>query len=166
MKSARCGHRVLQNAEIHFHPQHSEHALVDARLRERAPRVRIGVHLILGLIGENDEMMVETAQRVAALRPDEVKLHLLYVLKNTKLGEIYANGGYKPLEFQQYVSLAVRVLEQLPPETVIGRLTGDGAPEALLAPLWSLKKRNILNEIDKKFYKDNTWQGKKNCKNL
>ena len=130
-------------------------------LRERAPKIRLGVHLILGLIGENDEMMVETAQRVAMLRPDEVKLHSLYVLENTKMAEIYRNGGYFPLEREQYVDLVVRVLEQMPPEVVIGRLTGDGAENQLLAPLWGQKKRCVLNEIDKKFYTQNTWQGKK-----
>ena len=136
------------------------------RLRERAPRARIGIHLILGLIGENDEMMVETAQRVAELRPDEVKLHSLYVIEGTEMAAIYRNNGYFPLSRDAYVDMVVRMLELLPPETVIGRLTGDGARKTLLAPLWSQNKRAVLNEIDKKFYKDNTWQGKKNCKNL
>ena len=131
------------------------------RLRDRAPKIRIGVHLILGLIGENDEMMVETAQKVAELRPNEVKLHSLYVLEGTKMAEIYRNGGYFPLERDHYVDLVTQVLEQMPPEVVIGRLTGDGMENQLLAPLWSQKKRCVLNEIDKKFYSENTWQGKK-----
>lgn len=131
------------------------------RLRDRAPKIRIGVHLILGLIGENDEMMVETAQKVAELRPNEVKLHSLYVLEGTKMAEIYRNGGYFPLERDHYVDLVTRVLERMPPEVVIGRLTGDGVENQLLAPLWSQKKRCVLNEIDKKFYSENTWQGKK-----
>ncbi|MBQ8358063.1 MAG: TIGR01212 family radical SAM protein [Clostridia bacterium] len=130
------------------------------RLRIGAPKARIGIHLIFGLIGENDEMMVETAQRVAELRPDEVKLHSLYVLEGTKMAEIYRNGGYLPLERDRYVDLAVRALELMPPETVIGRMTGDGEENSLLAPLWSRKKRCVLNEIDKKFYEKNTWQGK------
>lgn len=129
-------------------------------VRERAPRVRLGVHLILGLIGENDEMMVESAQRVAELCPDEVKIHSLYVLKNTKMAEIYRNGGYTPLTKERYVDLAVRCVSAMPAETVIGRLTGDGAESALIAPLWTQKKRCVLNEIDKKFYQENLWQGK------
>lgn len=131
-----------------------------ARVRELAPRVRIGIHLILGLIGENDEMMVETVQRVAELVPDEVKFHLLYVNENTKMAEIYRNGGYFPMEREEYVELIVRLLELLPPEVVIGRLTGDGDRNRLLAPLWSGDKRKILNEIDKKFYANNSFQGK------
>ncbi len=130
------------------------------RVRELAPRARIGVHLIFGLIGENDEMMVQTVQRVAKLRPDEVKFHSLYVTEGSKMAEIYRNGGYLPLELAEYVDLVVRALELLPPQTVIGRLTGDGAEKSLLAPLWSQKKRCVLNEIDKKFYDKNSWQGK------
>ena len=130
------------------------------RVSRRAPRVRLCVHLIFGLIGENDEMMVETVQRVSALAPDEVKLHFLYVLEGTEMAEIYRNGGYLPLEKEQYVDLAVRALELLPATTVIGRLTGDGEEGALLAPLWGRKKRCILNEIDKKFYERKTHQGK------
>ena len=132
------------------------------RVRSMAPRVRLGVHLIFGLIGENDEMMVETAQRVAELRPDEVKIHSLYVQDGTEMARIYRNGGYLPLERERYVELVVRAIEMLPPETVIGRLTGDGAENSLLAPLWARKKRCVLNEIDKKFYNNNTWQGKGN----
>ena len=134
-----------------------------ARIRQRAPRVRIGIHLILGLIGENDEMMVQTVQKVAELRPDEVKIHCLYVSDGTKLAEIYRNNGYLPLEREQYTDLVVRALELLPPEVVVGRLTGDGDAKCLLAPLWTRDKRNILNEIDKKFYVNNSYQGKGNC---
>lgn len=130
------------------------------RVRDRAPRVRLGVHLILGLIGENDEMMVKSAQRVAELRPDEVKIHSLYVLKNTKMAEMYCNGAYIPLTMEQYVDLTVKCVSLMPAETVIGRLTGDGVESELIAPLWTRKKRCVLNEIDKKFYQENIWQGK------
>ena len=130
------------------------------RVRERAPRVRLGIHLIFGLIGENDEMMVESAQRVAELQPDEVKIHSLYVLKNTKMAEIYRNGAYIPLTKERYVDLAVKCVSLMPAETVIGRLTGDGVESELIAPLWTQKKRCVLNEIDKKFYQENLWQGK------
>ena len=130
------------------------------RLRANAPRVRIGIHLIFGLVGENDEKIMESVHTVAALQPDEVKIHLLYVLKNTKMGNIYANGGYFPMKREEYVALVVRALEVLSPSIVVGRLTGDGPKEMLLAPLWSQKKGIILNEIDKTFYTLNSWQGK------
>lgn len=141
---------------------HTYAVFLDAyrRIRKRAPRVRICIHLIFGLIGENDEMMVKTVQKVSRLAPDEVKFHLLYVLKGTKMAELLASGAYQPMREEEYVDLIVRAIQLLPPETVIGRLTGDGAENALLAPLWSRKKLCILNEIDKKIYKENGWQGK------
>lgn len=131
------------------------------RIRTGAPKIRIGVHLILGLPGETEEMMLETVRSVAALRPDEVKLHLLYVVEGTRLAELFASGDYQPLEREKYIKLAVRALELLPPETVLGRLTGDGAPETLLAPIWSRKKLTVLNDIDKLLLAEDTWQGKR-----
>ena len=141
---------------------HSYKIFTDAfeKLRRKAPRVRIGVHLIFGLIGENDEKMMKTVQTVASLHPDEVKIHLLYVVKGTKMAEIYTNGGYFSLERGEYVDLVVRAIEHLPAGVVVGRLTGDGDRKTLLAPLWSMHKRSILNEIDKTFYVRNSWQGK------
>jgi radical SAM protein (TIGR01212 family) len=129
-------------------------------LREAVPRARIGVHLINGLPGEDADMMLESVKQVAKLRPDEVKLHLLHVLSGTRLAALYESGKYEPLTLSEYVDILSRQLEHLPPETVIGRVTGDGSPETLLAPLWTLKKGVILNEIDKSFYGKNSWQGK------
>lgn len=131
------------------------------RLRERAPRVRIGVHVIFGLIGENDEMMLQTVQSVGALCPDEVKIHLLYVSKGTKMAEIYENGQYFPLERERYADLVVKAISYLPATVVVSRVTGDGDKKTLLAPLWSADKRKILNIIDKKFYELDIWQGKR-----
>lgn len=141
---------------------HSYQTFEDAfrLLRKKAPSVRLCVHLIFGLIGENDEMMVETVQRVAELHPDEVKIHCQYVLKNTVLAKMYGNGAYFPLSEEAYVRMVVRALEMLPEDIVIGRLTGDGASEELIAPLWTRRKREALNEIDKKIYAENTRQGK------
>ncbi len=141
---------------------HSYQAFVDTyrRIRARAPCVRIGVHLIFGLPCETRDMMLETVRQVAILRPDEVKLHLLYVMSDAPLAELYLTGQYKPLEKEEYVELVVRALELLPPETVIGRLTGDGIADTLLAPLWSRRKLTVLNDIDKRLFAENTWQGK------
>ena len=133
------------------------------RIRERAPRVRIGVHLILGLPGESEDMMLETVRRVAALRPEEVKLHLLYVMRGTPLAAQYLAGEYTPLEREEYIALVVQALELLPPETVVGRLTGDAPRRALLAPMWSMQKLPVLNDIDKLLYLKNTEQGKCFC---
>ncbi|MBQ8341624.1 MAG: TIGR01212 family radical SAM protein, partial [Clostridia bacterium] len=129
------------------------------RMREKAPDVRLGVHLIFGLVGENDEMMVETVQKVAELAPDEVKIHYLYVVDGTEMADMYREKRYFPIEREQYVDLVIRALELLPAQTVVTRLTGDGNAKTLLAPLWGKRKREILNEIDKKIYERNTQQG-------
>ncbi len=131
------------------------------RLRQGAPGVRICVHLILGLPGESREDMRRSVRAVADLRPDEVKLHLLHVLRGTVLGAWYEAGKYTPMEEAEYISAVVEALELLPPETVVSRVTGDGAAADLLAPLWSRRKRAVLNGIDKRLRSLDTWQGKK-----
>lgn len=129
-------------------------------IRERVPRARIGVHLINGLPGENREMMLSSAAFVGSLLPNEIKIHLLHVLKNTPLAEMYACSEYTPLLKEEYVEIVAHQLSYIPKNVVMGRLTGDGAASELLAPLWSLKKTSVLNDIDKYLFENNLWQGK------
>ncbi len=130
------------------------------RLRSASPKINIGVHLIFGLPDETDEEMLISVREVAKLMPDQVKLHLLHVLRSSRLGKIYEEGKYTPLEREHYISLVVRALELLPSKTVIARLTGDGMGEDLLAPDWSRKKVSVINDIDKKLFAENTYQGR------
>ncbi len=130
------------------------------RLTAASPEIHTCIHLILGLPGEDLPMMLESVKAVADLRPTMVKLHLLHVLKGTVLGEMYECGGYIPMTREAYINAVVRSLELLPPETVIARLTGDGDRRSLLAPLWSVPKISVINEIDKQLYRENTYQGK------
>ena len=130
------------------------------RLREGAPKVLICVHLILGLPGEDEVAMLESVRRVAELRPDQVKLHLLHVLEGTVLADLYRAGKYVPMEKESYITAVVKALELLPPETVVARVTGDGAAQDLLAPLWSRRKREVLNAIDMALSRGDTYQGR------
>lgn len=123
--------------------------------------LRVCVHIINGLPNETDEMMLETARQLGKLRPDGVKIHLLHVIRATRLAEKYLNGNYTPLEKERYVDIVVRQLELLPPETVIERITGDGDKEKLLAPLWSRDKISVLGAIDKLQKQRDSWQGKR-----
>ena len=123
--------------------------------------INICVHLILGLPGETHEMMIESAKTVAKLEPACVKLHLLHILKGTKIAEEYENGEFETLSFTEYVNTVVDSLEYFSEETVIQRLTGDGGKDDLIAPLWSLKKFVVLNEIDKEMVRRDTYQGRK-----
>ena len=129
-------------------------------LRNASPKIGICVHIILGLPDEDDETMMQTVRDVARLHPDQVKLHLLHVLRGTALAGLYEAGAYEPLERERYIRLVADALELLPPDTVIGRLTGDGAADDLLAPLWSRKKTTVINDIDKLLYARNSYQGK------
>ncbi len=129
------------------------------KLKER--NINVCVHLIDGLPGETKEMMLESAKAVAKLKPHCVKLHLLHVLKNTRLAQMYENGEFELMTLEDYVETIVNQLEVFSEETVIQRLTGDGGREWLIGPLWSLKKFVVLNEIDKLMLKRNTYQGAK-----
>lgn len=117
------------------------------------------IHIINGLPGEEYEDMMQTVRDVAALHPKFLKIHLMHVLKNTRLGDMYESGNYTPLELEEYVKIVCDQLEILPPDVVIGRITGDGAPDQLLAPFWSRKKFVVMNEIDKELVRRGTCQG-------
>lgn len=128
-------------------------------LRGASRRIRICVHLINGLPGEGREEMLATAKAVGVLGADEVKIHLLHVLSGTPLAELYLGGGYTPMTEENYVETVALQLQLLPPETVIGRLTGDAPRKALLAPMWSLGKMRILNAIDRRLFETDAVQG-------
>ncbi len=119
-----------------------------------------GIHLIDGLPGETREMMMESVRQVVALNPYLIKLHLLYIEEGTTLASWYRAGKYTPMERDEFVKVICGQIELLPPETIVGRLTGDGAAGRLLAPQWSRKKLCVLNEIDKEMKKRDSWQGK------
>ncbi len=125
----------------------------------RARGLQVCVHVILGLPGESREQMLATADEMARLRVDGIKIHLLHVLKGTPLGDLYQQGTIKILEQDEYVSLVVDFLERLHPETFIHRLTGDGPRDLLLAPLWSLHKWEVLNAIDAELEERGSRQG-------
>ena len=129
-------------------------------LRTASPDIHICIHVILGLPGENEQVMLQTIRDVAALQPDQVKIHLLHVIKDTVMADMYLRGEYQPMAMPDYVRTVANALALLPPDTVVARLTGDGAPDALLAPDWSRKKTIVINEIDKYMFQNDLYQGK------
>ena len=130
----------------------------DAICRLRRYPLQICVHLINGLPGENAEQMISSARTVGELGIDAIKLHLLHVLRGTALAQ---QTSYRYLDKDEYISIVCSQLEVLPPSVVIQRLTGDGARDDLLAPLWSLRKREVLNGIDQELKRRDSWQGKR-----
>ena len=126
-------------------------------LKERG--IDVCVHIINGLPGETEGMMINTAQTVGALNPHGMKIHLLYIIKGTKMHKQYFSGEVKALERDEYVQIVCDQLERIPEDVVIERVTGDGVKEDLIAPLWSLKKFCVMNEIDKEMARRNSYQG-------
>ena len=129
------------------------------RLRERG--IKTVVHMILGLPGEDREMMLESV-RYAAGKPDHfgIKLHLMNLVKGSKLALTDPDYVSFP-DIQTYVELVVDCLEIIPPEVTIHRLTGDAPRNILISPVWSFNKRTILNSINDRMNLLDTWQGKK-----
>ena len=119
------------------------------------------VHIINGLPYETEEMMIETAKYVGSLGVDGIKIHMLYVMKNTKLLDLYNKEKFHILTRDEYVKIVATQLEYLPLSMIIHRLTGDSAKDLLVEPLWSLKKFVVLNEIDKYMRKNKIYQGDK-----
>ena len=140
---------------------HDYQCFLDAYQRAREQGISVCVHLILGLPGESRDDILATAEEMARLKIDGVKLHLLHVLEGTPLGELYQQGRVAIFSMQDYVELVVDVIERLPPDTLIQRLTGDGPRHILLAPLWSMNKWEILNAIDDELEKRGTRQGER-----
>ncbi|NLZ45428.1 MAG: TIGR01212 family radical SAM protein, partial [Clostridiales bacterium] len=123
--------------------------------------IKTCIHVINGLPYETREMMMKTAKEVAKLHPHSVKLHLLHILKGTKLERLYNEKPFSVFALDEYASLICDQLEVLPNDVVIQRITGDGAKADLVAPLWSMDKFRVMNEIDKEMLRRNTVQGAK-----
>jgi uncharacterized protein len=122
--------------------------------------IKICAHVILGLPGESRADMLQTARKIGEMGIDGVKLHLLYVIKGSKLDSMRRRGEYTCLSQSRYVEIVCDFLELLPPDMIIQRLTGEPHQQELAAPMWSLKKRETLAMIDDMMEKRDSFQGK------
>ena len=125
----------------------------------KAKNIKIVVHIINGLPGEDYNMMMETAKAVADLNVHGIKIHLLHVIKDTPMARMLEKNMMTLMTQEEYVNLVCDQIEILPPEMIIHRLTGDGKKEDLVGPLWSLKKWEVLNAIDDTLKSRNSCQG-------
>ena len=132
-----------------------------ARLKEAG--LTVIVHLILGLPGESQEQMLSSVDYTAHFLPalDGIKLQLLHVLKGTDLAAMYEKDPFPLFSMEEYADFIVTCIEHLPPSMTVHRITGDGPRSLLIAPEWSLHKRQVLNTIDRRFRERNTFQGAK-----
>lgn len=139
---------------------HDFRCFADAVEATRNRGIKMCAHIILGLPGERRRHMLDTAKRVSDLRLDGIKIHLLYVVRGTPLEQLYYQGAYRCLDQHRYVSIACDILERLPEDMVVQRLTGDPRPEELIAPLWSLEKGQTLQLIRDTLDQRDSCQGK------
>lgn len=126
----------------------------------KAQGISVITHLILGLPSETHEQMLSSVKKISTLPLDGVKLQLLHVLENTDLADYYKKEGFSVLSQEEYVELIIDCLEYLPQNVVIHRLTGDGPRKLLLAPEWSIHKKQVLNQIQRRLKERDTYQGR------
>lgn len=132
----------------------------DCVLRLKRRNLHVIVHTITGLPGENLTRMLETIHYLNRLGIQGIKLQLLHVLEDTDLATLYRQSFFSTLSLEEYVSITATLIAHLDPSIVIHRLTGDGPSDSLIAPLWSTKKRQVLNRIHSYLKQQNIWQGK------
>lgn len=140
---------------------HTFQDFLDAVAMTRNRGIRICTHIILGLPGEDRDMMLESARKLARSGINGIKLHLLYVIKGTPLDRMFLDGEYRCMEQAEYVETVCDFLELLPTDVVIQRITGDPHAHELRSPAWAGRYRETFNLIQYTLEKRNTWQGKR-----
>lgn len=118
------------------------------------------VHMIIGLPGETEAMIMDTASYIAHCGASGIKLQLLHVLRGTDLADDYGRGTFKTLSLETYIKYLGEIIQLLPENMVIHRLTGDGPKNLLIAPEWSVDKKNVLNRVNSYFRDNNIYQGR------
>jgi len=137
---------------------HGVDAFLDALGRTAGKNIFVCVHIIVGLPGETEADILETARGIAALPVQGIKIHLLLALRGTPLGTLYERGEISLMTMDRYVDTVCNILEILPPEMTIQRLTADGYRDIYLAPEWGRNKMAVLNAIDRELERRNSFQ--------
>ena len=137
---------------------HGADAFLDALQRTAGKNIFVCVHIIVGLPGETEADILETARRIAALPVQGIKIHLLLALRGTPLGTLYERGEISLMTMERYVDTVCNILEILPPEMTIQRLTADGYRDIYLAPQWGRNKMAVLNAVDGELKRRNSFQ--------
>jgi radical SAM protein (TIGR01212 family) len=138
---------------------HAAGTFLDAVHRTCRSNIQICTHIIVGLPGETREDILGTARVLATLPIHGIKIHSLLALKGTVIGDLYEKGGITMFNRDDYVTIVCDILEILPPEMVIQRLTADGYRDIFIGPKWAVNKMEVLNAIDRELDRRNTYQG-------
>lgn len=121
--------------------------------------IKTVIHLILGLPGEDKRQVLASAEYAASFHPFGIKLHMLHLMEGTVMGKAYQKDPFPVLSREEYVALVCDVLEKLPADITVHRVTGDAPRADLIAPLWTGDKRAVLRAIQQEFKRRGTWQG-------
>ncbi len=138
---------------------HRHEHMINAIDRSRGRGFETCAHIILGVPGETYEMMMQTADEVGRLGFDAVKLHNLYAVRGTPLGEEVLAGKVKMMERDAYLQTVVDFLERIPPHVIVERISGDAPPNFLIEPQWCLEKSALRIELEAEFSRRGTRQG-------
>ncbi len=143
-----------------FNRGYDSEVFFDTIRRIKKTDIKTTVHLINGLPNESAESMVNNAKILSDLRVDAIKIHMLHLVSDSRLGQQYLKEPFPLLSREEYVDIVVRQLEVIHEDIIMERLTGDADFDKLIEPLWTQKKTIVLNEIQKLLVKRNTWQGR------
>ena len=132
-----------------------EKAMIDLSTRS----IKCVIHLILGLPGDNKSTMITSAKYAVSFAPFGIKIHMLHLMKDTVMGEGYLTDPFPLLSMEEYVSLVCDILEIMPQQVTVHRLTGDAPQSSLIAPEWTRNKHTVLNAVQKEFKRRGSFQG-------
>lgn len=138
---------------------HSLKQFEDMVIKLRKRNINVCVHIINGLPYETEEMMLDTVRYLNKLDIQGIKIHILYIIKDTVIDTMYKKERFKILSKEEYIDIIIKQLELLRPEIVINRITSDPDKETLVEPRWLVDKCQLLNDIDKEMKRRNTYQG-------
>ncbi len=140
---------------------HGVSDFVDAVLRAKKRPLKVCAHIIIGLPHESREDVIETAKLLASLPIDGVKIHPLHVIKGTVMALQYERGEFETLSLKEYAELCADVIEILPENVVIHRVTGEVDEERLIAPDYCSPKRKnlVLQKVEEVLKKRGSHQG-------
>ena len=127
------------------------------KLRERG--INVVVHIINGLPFETEDMMLETVKHLNTLDIQGIKIHMLHIIKDTGMANLYEKTHFHVLSKEEYIDIVIKELEILDPKIVVNRITSDPDKDTLVEPRWLCEKCQLLNDIDKEMVKRNTYQG-------
>ena len=140
---------------------HGHAVSVEAMERSRGRGFEICAHVMLGLPGETHDDMMDTANEIARLGFDSVKIHNLYAVRNTPLAEQVESGEVELMGQDRYVETLIDFLELLPPGMVVERISGDAPPDYLVGPAWCTDKSAIRTAVQEEWERRDSWQGKR-----